>query len=108
MGFVSFSGLGKEAIAVNGRGLASPECRRTAPTGPAMRSVGDGARSEMELGNEPNRGEISVLIGLPAGGKARVVDEPKGDERRLRVECLHLDSGVERIGGGGVDARCSA
>lgn len=74
---------------VGGRDIASFECRRTTSTLPAMRSVGDGARSEMELGNEPNRGDISALRRPPAEGKARVVGEPKGEERRLRVECLH-------------------
>ena len=75
---------------------------------PATRSVGDGARSETVLGNEPNRGEISALRWLPAGGKARVVGEPKGEERRLRVDTLCLDSEVEGVKGGGVEARNSA
>ena len=71
--------------------------------------MGDGARSDTKLGNEPNRGEINVLKRLPAGGKARVVGEPKGDERRLRVERPHLDSGVGmEMVRGGVDGRCSA
>lgn len=55
----------------------------------ATRSVGDGARSDTELGNEPKRGEISALRRPRAGEKARVIDGPKGDERRLRVECVH-------------------
>lgn len=93
---------------VGSRGFTSSECRRVASTIPAMRSVGDGARSDKELGNEPNRGEISTLRRLPAGGKARVVGEPKGDERRLRVEVPHPDSEAERVRGGGVDVRSSA
>ena len=93
---------------IDGRGPTSSECRRVASIGSVTRSVGDDARSETVLANESNRGENNTPMGLPAGGKARVVDEPKGDEMRLRVECLHLDSGVEMVGGGGVDARGSA
>ena len=64
--------------------MASSEWRRTTSTVSVTHSVGDGARSETELGNEPNRGEINTL--RRAWGKARLVGEPKGEERRLRVE----------------------
>ena len=89
VGHWDFSRSGKEARLANRRDSTLSECRRPTPTVSAKRSVGDGAGSDTELGNEPNRGERIALRRLPAEGKARVVDEPKGEERRLRVECLH-------------------